>query len=133
MNRRKSREIAMKLLFEMTINKEEYKYILERFKENTEIKLQDVDFEYITKIIQGIEENIKIIDGQIENNLRNWKLNRLSKIDMSILRLATYEIMFLDDVPDKVSVNEAIELTKKYSDDNSPAFINGVLGNMIKK
>ncbi|MCY6959966.1 transcription antitermination factor NusB [Clostridium brassicae] len=133
MNRRKSREIAMKLLFEMTINKEEYKYILERFKENTEIKLQDVDFEYITKIIQGIKENIQTIDSEIENNLRNWKLNRLSKIDMSILRLATYEIMFLDDVPDKVSVNEAIELTKKYSDDNSPAFINGVLGNMIKK
>lgn len=133
MNRRKSREIAMKLLFEMTINKEEYNEVLDTFKENTEIDLSDVDFQYIEKIVKGIGENIETVDTEIENNLKKWKLNRLSKIDLCILRLSTFEINFVDEIPNKVAVNEGIELAKKYSDDKSPSFINGVLGNMIKK
>lgn len=133
MNRRKSREIAMKLLFEMIINKESYEEILTNFKENTDMNLEDVDFSYIEKLIKGICENVESIDSKIENNLNNWKLNRLSKIDLTILRIATYEILFVEDVPDKVAINEAIELGKKYSSDNSPSFINGVIGNMIQK
>ena len=132
MNRRKSREIAMKLLFEMTINKEDYEEILSNFKENTDINLDDLDFQYIKNIINGIEENKEAIDKKIQENLKNWKLSRLSKIDITILRISTYEMLYLEDVPDKVAVNEAIELAKKYSSDNSPSFINGVLGNMIK-
>lgn len=132
MNRRKSREIAMKLLFEKTINKGEYEEIVKNFKENTEIELNDVDFAYIQTIIKGIEDNIESIDQKIEENLKKWKLNRLSKIDLCILRLSTFEIIFIEEIPDKVAVNEGIELAKKYSDNNSPAFINGVLANMIK-
>jgi N utilization substance protein B len=133
MNRRKSREIAMKLLFEKTINKGEYEEVVKNFKENTEIDLNDVDFEYIETTIKGIENNIESVDKKIQDNLKKWKLNRLSKIDLSILRLSTYEILFIDEIPDKVAVNEGIELAKKYSDNNSPAFINGVLANMIKQ
>lgn len=133
MNRRKSREIAMKLLFEKTINKGEYEEVVKNFKENTEIDLSDVDFEYIETTIKGIENNIESVDKKIQDNLKKWKLNRLSKIDLSILRLSTYEILFIDEIPDKVAVNEGIELAKKYSDNNSPAFINGVLANMIKQ
>lgn len=133
MNRRKSREIAMRLLFEMTINKESYEEILDNFKENTEMNLEDVDFSYVEKIIKGIQENVELLDSKIENNLKNWKLNRLSKIDLSILRISTYEITFIEDVPNKVAVNEGIELAKKYSTDNSPAFINGVLGSMVQE
>ncbi|MGY0375227.1 transcription antitermination factor NusB [Clostridium sp. JNZ J1-5] len=132
MNRRKSREIAMKLLFEMTINKEEYEEILSNFKENTDLTLEDVDFDYIEKIVKGIQQNTESIDKKIEENLKNWKIGRLSKIDLSILRISTYEIIFSEDVPNRVAVNEGIELAKRYSADNSPAFINGVLGNMIK-
>ncbi|AYF54938.1 transcription antitermination factor NusB [Clostridium botulinum C] len=132
MNRRKSREIAMKLLFEMSINKEELKEIIHNFKENTDTSLKDVDFEYINKIIQGVQDNIETIDSKIEENLTKWKLNRLSKIDLTILRISTYEIIFVEDIPEKVAVNEGIELAKKYSAENSPAFINGVLGNMMK-
>ncbi|EGO86361.1 antitermination protein NusB, partial [Clostridium botulinum C str. Stockholm] len=77
MNRRKSREIAMKLLFEMSINKEELKEIIHNFKENTDTSLKDVDFEYINKIIQGVQDNIETIDSKIEENLTKWKLNRL--------------------------------------------------------
>lgn len=132
MNRRKSREIAMKLLFEMSINKEDYKDILENFKEHTDINLEDVDMEYVSKVIKGVQENINDIDGKIEQNLINWKLYRLSKIDLAILRICTYEITYESDIPGKVSVNEGIELAKKYSDDKSFQFINGVLGNMTK-
>jgi N utilization substance protein B len=132
MNRRKSREVAMKLLFEMSINKEDYKDILENFKEHTDIELEDVDMEYVSRVIKGVQENIKSIDDKIEQNLINWKLYRLSKIDLAILRICTYEITYESDIPSKVSVNEGIELAKKYSDEKSFQFINGVLGNMIK-
>lgn len=132
MNRRKSREIAMKLLFEMSINKEDYEEILGNFKENTDMDLQDVDFTYLARVVKGVRENTEAIDKKIEGNLKNWKFGRLSKIDLAILRIAVFEIMFSDDVPDKVAVNEGIELAKKYSADNSPTFVNGVLGSIIK-
>jgi len=135
MNRRKSREIAMKLLFEVAIKKEDYTEVIEDFKENTDvtnIDLSDVDMEYITRILKGVKENQEQLDKHIEQYLINWKLYRLSKVDLSILRIATYEILFEEDIPDKVSVNEAIELAKKFSEEKSATFINGVLGSMIK-
>ena len=132
MNRRKSREIAMKLLFEMSINKENYEDIIENFKEHTDVDLQEIDMSYITKVLAGIHENGKEIDKNIEKHLIKWKLNRLSKMNLAILRISTYEILFEDDIPDKVSVNEGIELAKKYGEDSSPAFINGILAKMIK-
>ncbi|MCM0650370.1 transcription antitermination factor NusB [Clostridium swellfunianum] len=132
MNRRKSREVAMTLLFEMSINKEDYSEILENFKEHTDNDLSDVDMEYVTRILKGVQENIETIDKTIEQHLINWKLYRLAKIDLAILRTSTYEILFEEDIPNKVAVNEGIELSKKYSDPKSFQFINGVLGSMIK-
>ena len=133
MNRRKSREIAMKLLFEMSINKESYEDIIENFKEHTDIDLQDIDMSYITRVLAGIHKNGKEIDKNIEKHLIKWKLARLSKMNLAILRVSTYEILFEEDIPDRVSVNEGIELAKKYGEDSSPSFINGILANMIKK
>lgn len=132
MNRRKTREAAMKLLFEMSINKENYEEIIENFKEHTDLNLAEIDLEYINRVIKGVEENREALDKKIEENLRNWKLNRLSKIDLSILRICTYEILFESDIPEVVSINEGIELAKKYSEEKSAPFINGVLANMIK-
>ena len=132
MNRRKSREIAMKLLFEMSINKENYEDTIENFKEHTDVDLQDIDMSYITKVLAGIHENGKEIDKNIEKHLIKWKLNRLSKMNLAILRISTYEILFEEEIPDKVSVNEGIELAKKYGEETSPAFINGILAKMIK-
>jgi N utilization substance protein B len=131
MNRRKSREIAMTLLFEMSINKENFEEIIENFKEHTDMDLQDVDMEFVTRVLKGVQENLQTIDGRIEENLINWKLYRLSKIDLAILRTSTYEILFEEDIPGKVSVNEGIELAKKYSEEKSFQFINGVLGKMV--
>ncbi|MCJ7689276.1 MAG: transcription antitermination factor NusB [Clostridiaceae bacterium] len=131
MNRRKSREIAMKLLFEMSINKEKYEDIIENFKEHTDVVLEDVDMSYITKALAGVNENITEIDKNIEKHLIKWKLNRLSKMNLAILRISTYEILFEEEIPGKVSVNEGIELAKKYGEDSSPAFINGILAKML--
>jgi N utilization substance protein B len=131
MNRRKSREIAMKLLFEMSINKESYEDILENFKENTDVDLNDIDMPYITKVLTGIHDNGKEIDKTIEKHLIKWKLDRLSKMNLAILRISTYEILFEEEIPNIVSVNEGIELAKKYGEDSSPAFINGILAKMI--
>ncbi len=131
MNRRKSREIAMKLLFEMSINKEKYEDIIENFKENTDVDLNDVDMSYIIKVLAGIHENITQIDENIEKHLVKWKLNRLSKMNLAILRTSTYEILFDEEIPNKVAVNEGIELAKKYGEESSPAFINGILAKMI--
>ena len=131
MSRRKSREVTMMLLYEMSINKDSYENIIENFKENTDICLNEVDMEYINRILKGIQDNNEAIDSEIEKHLVKWKLNRLAKIDLAILRVCTYEMLFEEDIPLIVSVNEGVELAKKYSADNLGSFINGVLGNIL--
>ena len=133
MNRRKSRETTMKLIYEIIIKKENFEEIFENFKEHTEEDISELDMEYIANTIKGVTENIESIDATISKYLINWKIDRLSKIDLSILRLAVYEITFEVDIPSVVSVNEAIELAKKYSQDVTGAFINGVLGRLVEK
>lgn len=155
MNRRKSRELVMKLLFQMTINKEDFKDVIANLKENIEvdnieiineetglpakkeltsedIDLKDVDMEYVIRVLKGVQENKDALDVEIEKYLKNWKLNRLSKIDITILRVCTYEFLYENEIPNNVSINEAVELAKRYSADKSASFINGVLGSMIK-
>lgn len=89
--------------------------------------------EYITRVLKGITDNNKIINENINKYLINWTLDRLSKIDSAILRLAIYEIIFEEEIPSIVSVNEAIELAKEYSQDITGAFINGVLGKLVQE
>lgn len=131
MNRRKSRELLMKFLFEISINKLSYEEVVQNYNEDEGNKTEEIDFEFIKEEINGIEENLEILDNKIEMNLKNWKIARLSKIDLAILRICTYELLFQQDIPNKVAINEAIELAKEYSSDNAPSFINGVLGNMV--
>lgn len=91
-----------------------------------------LDKVFIESEIKGIAENIDNIDNTINKFCLGWNISRISKVDLAILRLSVYEILFRDDIPDSVSVNEAVELAKKYSDTKSPAFINGVLGSILK-
>lgn len=121
----------MKLLFEISINTKEVNEAIETYKDNNE-KLEDVDFQYIENLLEGVSKNTEFLNKTIEANSNNWRLSRISKINMSILKIAVYEIYFDDEIPEKVSANEAVNLAKKYSDEKSPAFINGVLGNIIK-
>jgi N utilization substance protein B len=132
MNRKKSRETAMKLLFQISINKEEVQEAISGFLDNHEDNEEEIDIAYVERVLYGVTENFAQIDECIETYLINWKMNRISKINLSILRICTYEIMFEEEIPGKVSVNEAIELAKKYSEESSVAFVNGVLDKIIK-
>lgn len=132
MNRKKSREIAMELLFGMTLSKNTLEETIENFIEEYEMKLGTLDIEYIKNILEVVEKNKEILDEKITVALVNWKLDRISKVNLAILRLAIAEMLFLEDVPEKVAINEALELTKTYSDEKSVSFVNGVLDNAFK-
>lgn len=132
MKRQKSREKAMKLLFSMELSKNSYEETLENFIEDYEMDLNTIDINYIKNIIKLVTDNLEVIDEKIVGSLVNWKLDRISKVNLTILRLAVAEMMFAEDVPGSVAINEAVELTKKYSDEKSSSFVNGVLDKVLK-
>ena len=133
MTRREARENAFKIIFEVPF------YGLNRINERLEYFWSSLceevtvdDKKYINDVVTACFENIAFVDDKISDNLTNWKIDRLSKVDLSILRLATTEIMYIDSIPEKVSVNEAVNIAKIFGDDNSPSFINGVLSGIVK-
>lgn len=132
MKRQKSREKAMELLFSMEISKNSYEETIENFIEDYEMNLNTIDVEYIKNVVKVVTDNIEAIDEKIIQSLVNWKLDRVSKVNLTILRLAVAEMMFVEDVPGSVAINEAVELTKKYSDEKSCSFVNGVLDKVLK-
>ena len=132
MSRKKSREKAMELSFGMELSKESSKEILETFVDNFEGNIKELDLEYIKSVLEGIEENKTEIDSIIEANLQNWKIDRIAKINLTILRLAVLEMKYIDDVPGRVALNEAIELTKVYSVEKCVSFVNAVLDKALK-
>lgn len=142
MNRRKAREIALCLVFDFSFNSDEkpeelLNLYLEYFNEdqNSTIPEEIKNDEYISKVYYGISEKMGELDEIIIRNSANWKIDRVSRISLSILRLALYEILYMDKekLPVEVSINEAIELAKKYDHDDSFTFINGVLGGAVKE
>ena len=128
MGRRASREEAMKLIFQFEFQGEDKKEQLDYMVSEKKIKEQEL--EYLNDIIEGVDKNIILIDTLIEENSKGWKLNRLSKVDLSILRVAIYELKYREDIPVNVLINEAVEIAKKYSTKESSAFINGMLGKL---
>ena len=156
-----SREYAMKLIYQNSITKEEIdnldlfvdefvennaEYILNRYEElrlqhsnNPDLSLDSIDIdeaidrEYIKKICLTLDKNEEKINTLINSNAKNWTVNRIAKVDLAILKLAIAEIIAIEDIPQRVSVNEAIELAKIYCDDKSPKFINGILGSVISE
>lgn len=132
MKRQKSREIAMELLFGMALSKNSYEETIENFVEDYEMDFSSIDLEYIKSTVKVVNDNLQNIDEIITKSLVNWKLDRISKVNLTILRLAVGEMLYVEDVPEKVAINEAIELTKKYSDEKSVSFINGVLDKSFK-
>lgn len=132
MNRVKSREYLLQLAYQMEITSESALETFNSFIENEEISKDDLDLSYIKLGLLKIEENKEKLDSLIEGQLVKWKLNRISRVNLSILRISIYEMLFAEDIPGKVSINEAIELCKKYSDNKSVSFINGVLDKVYK-
>lgn len=132
MKRSAAREEAFKLLYSLEIQKENLDEQLEMYFENEEITEQEIK-DYIAGVVKGIESNISDIENKISENLKkDWKLERISKINLVLLKLAIYEILYTE-TPYKVAINEAIEISKKYGDDNSPNFINGILASIVKE
>jgi len=128
--RRLSREMALKVLFQVDLvntNIEEVlKYTFEDGKLSDEVK------EFTLILVKGVLSNLSEIDKVINNYTNNWSLERITNIDRNILRMAIYEILYLKNIPKSVSINEAIELAKKYGTKSSFSFVNGVLGKIDK-
>lgn len=133
MNRSEMREQAFKIMYSLEIQKNEnLEEQLGLYIESNEIKDESA-IEYIKDAVLGIEENKKEILANIEKNLKeDWKIERISKIDLVILKLAIYEITY-KEIPYKVVINEAVELAKKYGEDNSKNFVNGILASIVKE
>lgn len=132
MSRKVARELSFKVIFSFNFQSENEE--IEALIDNLENETNDItneDKEYIRQIIKGIIDNKENLDETIKKYLKEWTMDRISKTDLAILRLAIYEILYRDDIPYKVSVNEAVELAKSFSDDQSPSFVNGVLAGVI--
>lgn len=129
--RTRARECALKILYAIDITKEGPKKCIDVFWQDNEIKEAQVR-EYANRLAAGVCEEQEAIDRIISEYTTNWQLKRMAVIDRNILRFATYELLFMEDVPPKVAINEAIDIAKKYGDQDSGKFVNGVLDKINK-
>lgn len=128
--RSKARETTLQLLYQIEISKQNYKDVFPYYiKENS---LTPEMIEFSTLLIEGVLNNITKIDFFIKTHVKNWEIDRMAVIDRNILRIACFELIYLEEVPPKVAINEGIELAKKYGDIDSPRFVNGVLDKIYK-
>ena len=133
MNRRELRTHIFKILFEVEFREPD------EMTELTELyisSLSEVSFDdsaYISQKCSNIFDKLSVIDQDINDVAVGWKTSRMNKVDLAILRLAVFEIYFDEEVPDKVAVNEAVELSKEYSTPESAAFVNGILASIVRK
>lgn len=129
MNRHEAREQAFILVFEKSFKSDSLDEILEAAQTAREITLSD----FARHVFIGVENHLEVLDRLIDENSIGWKRSRLSRVAASLLRLALYEMLFEEDIPVSVSINEAVELAKKYGTGEDASFINGLLGTVAKK
>ena len=133
MKRRELREHIFELLFRIEFNgSEEMPEQMQLFFDGLD-ELGEQDQSYMEEKYRRIVEKLPELDRRIEETAKSWRISRMGKVDLTILRLAVYEMEFDDDVPVGVAINEAVELSKKFGGDDSPAFVNGILGKIGKK
>lgn len=131
MSRRRQRETALQVLFQADLAKVPGK---EAFTRTLELLgLDQNDFVFAWELVLGVQENMQVIDGVIARVSHEWRLERMANVDRNIMRIALYELFFRPDVPATVSVNEAIELAKAYSTQDSQRFVNGILGKVVEQ
>ena len=132
MGRRNARKLAFYLLFQYDfVNNGDYEEVKNIFLTVNSDDIAENDREYIISKTNGTMSHLVEIDELLGTYAKGWSVDRMSKVDKAILRLAVYEIKYAPDVPDGVAVNEAVELAKTYSSDEAPAFINGILGQIL--
>lgn len=147
--RREARECCMQMLFEMEINhdysfekKEQFLSQLELlrdYKKEEEdpnssqgLLLKSKQTDYINRIFEIVTSHLDNIDKVLADSSANWKIERIARVDLAVLRLATAELLYYDEIPDSVSINEAVELAKKFGSEDSGKFVNGVLGRVAR-
>lgn len=129
MTRKQAREETFILIFEKELNDNSLEEILSLAEEVRDIKADD----YVKNVFFGVFENLEAIDNTISQNAVGWAINRITKTALAILRLAVYEIKFYSEIPVSVSINEAVELAKKYATKEDASFINGILSTVVKQ
>lgn len=130
MSRRLARQIAFQTLFQVDLSVSDLEPVLKQ--RLNDVALTPENQEYVEIVVRGVSQQTPSLDAQINAVSQGWEVHRLGFVDRSILRLAIYEIVFMDDIPAGVAINEAVELAKKYGDDESPRFINGLLGTVVR-
>lgn len=140
MSRQNARESAVRLLYQCEMTGEAPLLALEGYFTNVQpddadlyLPMSDSDIEYLKGVLSGVEKEISVIDDAISANAKGWKINRISKTLISIMRVAIYEMLYVEEVPFKVSLNEAIELSKDYDGEDAAPFVNGILGGVVKQ
>ena len=128
MSRTASREQAFILIFEKSFNNDALPDLIESAKLSRDL----ADDEFMERLANGTFENIEYIDSVIEKNCIGWSKNRVSKVALAVMRLCCYEIFFENDIPTSVSIDQAVELAKKFASEEDASFINGVLGSIVK-
>ena len=144
MSRKNAREDTFRIIFESLINKMEPSEYLDRYFEEVKKSAADgekafinkpsgSDNDYVKTVLGGVLEKSEELDSVIKENLIGWEVSRISKVSVACLRLALFEIMYMDDIPVRVAANEAVELAKRYDGQECASFVNGALGSAIKK
>jgi N utilization substance protein B len=124
-NRRRSRELAMQALFQIEVIQDDSTEAVELFCKHFRVSKSVRPF--FLRLVEGVKEFQREIDALIERFSENWKIGRMSRVDRNVLRVAVYELLHCDDIPPKVSINEAIDIAKRFGTEDSGAFINGIL------
>jgi N utilization substance protein B len=126
--RSQSREFALQILYQIDITRDTIDQVWDGFWFSCDEKeIEDTVKNFTRDLVKGVGDNLAAIDLKISGYAKNWELERMAVVDRNILRLAAYEILFRTDIPAKVSINEAVELAKKYSDVQAGKFVNGIL------
>jgi N utilization substance protein B len=129
--RRKAREVTLQVLYTLDVQKTDLNEAIDRFWANFDAPEEARKFS--TFLIEGVWNNREQIDNLISGSSENWSMSRMARVDKSILRMAVYELLFCEDIPPKVTLNEAIDLGKVYGSENSGSFINGILDALYGK
>ncbi|MCX5702718.1 MAG: transcription antitermination factor NusB [Candidatus Omnitrophica bacterium] len=126
--RTRAREYSLQVLYRMDITTDNYEVSLNNLWQlNVEGEIEEEVKNFASELVKGVAENLETIDAEIARYAANWQLKRMAVVDRNILRLGCFELMFREDIPPKVTINEAVELAKKYSDPEAAKFVNGIL------
>jgi len=129
--RTKARECALQVLYQIDITKNDYRLCLDDYW-SVNGDVEDTIKEFAGELVRGTMENAAKIDSVIASYATNWNIDRMAVVDRNILRFATYELLFCKEIPPKVSINEAVDIAKKYGDKDSGKFVNGILDKISK-